>query len=114
MKSSLNNSVRIIGNLGMTPEIKNFGNEKKIAKFSVATSESFKNANGEKEQITQWHNIVVFGKLAGIVEKYMQKGQMIALEGQLTNRSYIDKSGNKKYITEIKANEIQMLGKKAS
>lgn len=114
MKSSLKNSVRIIGNIGQTPEVKNFGLDNKLAKFSVATSETYKNANGEKEKVTQWHNVVVFGKMAGIVEKYMQKGQMIALEGQLTNRSYIDKSGNKKYITEIKANQIQMLGKKAS
>ena len=114
MKSSLKNSVSIIGNLGMNPEIKSFGNEQKLAKFSVATTETFKNANGEKEKITQWHNVVVWGNLASVVEKYMQKGQMIALEGQLTNRSYTDKSGNKRYITEINANQIQMLAKKAS
>jgi single-strand DNA-binding protein len=98
----------------MNPEIKSFGNEQKLAKFSVATTETFKNASGEKEKITQWHNVVVWGKLASVVEKYMQKGQMIALEGQLTNRSYTDKSGNKRYITEINANQIQMLAKKAS
>src|SRR5687767_6407494 len=80
MKSSLKNSVRIIGNIGQTPEVKTFGNDNKLAKFSVATSEVYKNANGEKEKVTQWHNIVVFGKMASIVEKYMQKGQMIALE----------------------------------
>ena len=114
MKSSLNNSVRIIGNLGMNPEVKSFGNDQKLAKFSVATTETYKNANGEKEKITQWHNVVVWGKLATVVEKYMQKGQMIALEGQLTSRSYTDKSGNKRYITEINANQIQMLAKKAS
>ena len=114
MKSSLKNSVRIIGNIGMTPEVKTFGVDNKLAKFSVATSETFKNNNGEKEQVTQWHNVVVWGKMAGIVEKYMQKGQMIALEGQLTNRSYIDKSGNKRYITEIRANQMQMLGKRTS
>src|SRR5688572_32059849 len=85
MKTSLKNSVRIIGNLGMDPEIKSFGNDNKLARFSVATTETYKNANGEKEKITQWHNVVVWGKLAGIVEKYMQKGQQIALEGQLTN-----------------------------
>lgn len=114
MKSSLNNSVRIIGNIGMNPEVKSFGNDQKLAKFSVATTETYKNANGEKEKTTQWHNVVVWGKLASVVEKYMQKGQMIALEGQLTSRSYTDKSGNKRYITEINANQIQMLAKKAS
>lgn len=114
MKSSLKNSVRIIGNLGMNPEMKEFGTDQKLAKFSVATSETFKNARGEKEKVTQWHNVVVWGKLAGVVEKYLTKGQMIALEGQLTNRSYVDKSGNKRFITEIKANQIQMLSKKAS
>jgi single-strand DNA-binding protein len=114
MKSSLKNSVRIIGNIGQAPEIKSFGNDNKLAKFSVATTETFKNAHGEKEKLTQWHNVVVWGKLASVVEKYMQKGQMIALEGQLTNRSYLDKSGNKKYITEINANQIQMLGKKSA
>ena len=114
MTSSLKNSVRIIGNLGMNPEIKSFGNDQKLAKFSVATTETYKNAKGEKEQVTQWHNVVVWGKLANVVEKYIQKGHMIALEGQLTNRSYMDKAGNKKYITEVKANQIQMLTKKAS
>lgn len=114
MKSSLKNSVRIIGNIGQIPEVKTFGVDNKLAKFSVATSETFKNKLGEKEQVTQWHNIVVWGKMAGVVEKYMQKGQMIALEGQLTNRTYTDKSGNKRYFTEINANSIQMLGKKAS
>jgi len=114
MKSSLKNSVRIIGNLGMNPEVKNFGTDNKLAKFSVATTETFKNAQGEKEKITQWHNVVVWGKLAVVVEKYLQKGQMVALEGQLTNRSYTDKSGNKRFITEIRVNQLQMLGKKAS
>jgi single-strand DNA-binding protein len=114
MKSSLKNSVRLIGNIGRDPEVKNIGVDNKLAKFSMATTETVKKANGEKEKVTQWHNIVVWGKMAGIVEKYMQKGQMIALEGQLTNRVYIDQSGNKKYFTEIKANNIQMLGKKVS
>ena len=113
MKTSLKNSVRIIGNLGMDPEIKSFGNDNKLARFSVATTETYKNANGEKEKITQWHNIVVWGKLASIAEKYLLKGQMIALEGQLSNRNYMDKSGNKRYITEVRVNQLQMLGKKA-
>lgn len=114
MNSSLKNSVRLIGNIGISPEIKNFGDDKKLAKFSVATTDTYKNANGDKVDNTQWHNIVVFGRLADIVEKYMQKGQQVALEGKLVSRSYTDKSGNKRYITEITANEIQMLGRKAS
>lgn len=117
MNSSVKNSVRIIGNLGKDPEIKIFGksgSDQKLAKFSIATTEVYTNKKGEKVEDTQWHNIIVWGKLAGIVEKYMTKGSKIALEGKLTNRSYEDKSGNKKYITEITANDIHMLSKKVS
>jgi len=114
MKSSLKNSVRIIGNLGMNPEVKQFGLDSKLARFSVATTETYKKTSGEKEQVTQWHNVVVFGKLANVVEKYLVKGQMVALEGQLINRNYVDKSGNKRYITEVRVNQMQMLGKKSA
>jgi single-strand DNA-binding protein len=110
--SNLKNSVRLIGNLGAAPEVKTISDSKKLAKFSLATNETYKNEKGEKVTETYWHNIIVWGKLAGIAEKYLQKGTEVAIEGKLTNKSYTDKEGNKKYVTEILANEILMLGSK--
>jgi single-strand DNA-binding protein len=108
--STLKNKVQLIGNVGNEPEIINLESGKKIAKFSIATNEFYKNSNGEKEQTTQWHNIVAWGKMAEIVEKYVGKGKEIALEGKLTSRSYETKEGEKKYVTEVVANEILLLG----
>lgn len=108
--SNLKNSVRLIGNLGNAPEVKTIADNKKLAKFSMATNETYKNEKGEKVTETYWHNIVVWGKLAGIAEKYLQKGSEVAIEGKLTNKSYTDKDGNKRYVTEIIANEILMMG----
>jgi single-strand DNA-binding protein len=111
--SNLKNSVRLMGNLGAAPEIKNIADNKKLAKFSLATNEVYKNEKGEQVTETYWHNVVVWGKLAGIAEKYLQKGSEVAIEGKLTNRSYTDKEGNKRYVTEILANEILMMGGKS-
>ena len=86
--------------------------EKKIAKFSIATNESYKNSKGEKVTETLWHNLVAWGKLADIAEKYLNKGSEVAIEGKLINRSYNDKEGNKKFISEIQVNEVLMLGSK--
>ncbi|MCW5906623.1 MAG: single-stranded DNA-binding protein [Chitinophagales bacterium] len=110
--SNLKNSVRLMGNLGNAPEVKTIADSKKLAKFSMATNETYKNEKGEKVTETYWHNIVAWGKLAGIAEKYLQKGSEVAIEGKLTNKSYTDKDGNKRYVTEIIANEILMLGGK--
>ena len=110
--NNLRNKVQLIGNLGMNPEIKTLDSGKKLAKFSIATNESYKNAKGEKIEDTQWHNLIAWGKTADIIEKYLQKGNEVAIEGKLTNRSYDDKDGNKRYITEIVVNEILMLGNK--
>jgi single-strand DNA-binding protein len=111
--NSLKNKVQLIGNLGANPEVLNLDSGKKLAKFSIATNESYKNANGEKVQDTQWHNIVAWGKTAEIIEKYLTKGNEVAIEGKLVNRSYDDKEGNKRYITEVVVNELLMLnGKK--
>ena len=85
---------------------------KKIAKFSIATNESYKNAQGEKVTDTQWHNVVAWNKTADIIEKYLEKGNEVAIEGKLTSRSYDTKEGEKRYITEIVINELLMLGKK--
>ncbi len=110
--NNLRNSVRLIGNLGMNPEVKELSNNKKIAKFSIATREMYKNEDGEKVTDTQWHNIVAWGNQAGIAEKYLKKGNEVAIEGKLTSRNYTDKDGIKRYITEIVGSEIMMIGSK--
>lgn len=109
---ALKNKVQLIGNLGGKPEVKETESGKKLATFSIATSESYRNAKGEKVKETQWHRIVAWGKLAEIAEKYLDKGKEVVLEGKLVNRSYSDKDGNKKYITEIQASELLMVGAK--
>lgn len=109
---ALKNKVQLIGNLGNAPEVKTLESGKKMARFSLATHESYRNARGEKVTETQWHNLVAWGKLAEIAEKYLVKGKEIAVEGKLINRSYNDKEGNKKYITEVQVNELLMLGAK--
>jgi single-strand DNA-binding protein len=110
--NTLRNKVQLIGNLGSNPEIKNFDKGKKLAKFSLATNESFKNAQGEYVKETQWHNVVAWGKTAEIIEKHLKKGTEVAVEGKLINRNYTDKEGVKRYITEIEVNEFLMLGNK--
>ena len=110
--NNLRNSVRLIGNLGMDPEVKEVGNNKKIATFSLATREVYKNEDGEKVTETQWHNLVAWGNQATLAEKYLKKGNEIAIEGKLTGRSYNDKEGVKRYITEIVVHEILMIGSK--
>jgi len=110
--NTLRNKVQLIGNLGNTPEVITLDSGKKLAKFSIATNESYKNAQGEKVTETQWHNLIAWNNTAEIVEKYLEKGKEIAIEGKLTSRSYDDKDGNKKYITEVVVNELLMLGSK--
>ncbi|WP_412986502.1 single-stranded DNA-binding protein [Pontimicrobium sp. IMCC45349] len=109
--NTLRNKVQLIGNLGNDPEIINLESGKTLAKFTIATNESYKNSSGEKITDTQWHNIVAWGKTAQIIEKYVTKGKEVAIEGKLTSRSYDDKDGNKRYITEVVCNELLMLGK---
>ncbi len=111
--NAIRNRVQIIGNLGQTPEIKSIGEGKKVANLSVATNENYKNAKGEKITETQWHNVVAWGKLAEIAEKYLAKGIEVAIEGKLVNRNYTDKQGIKRYVTEIQANELLILSKKS-
>jgi single-strand DNA-binding protein len=108
--STLRNKVQLIGNLGNTPEIITLESGKKLAKFSLATNENYKNAKGEKVTDTQWHNIVAWNKTAEIIEKYLEKGNEVAIEGKLTSRSYETKEGDKRYVTEIVCNELLMLG----
>ena len=110
--NTLRNKVQLIGNLGNDPEIINLDSGSKLAKFSVATNESYKNAQGEKVVDTQWHNVVAWGKTADIIESYVTKGKEVAIEGKLTTRSWDDKEGLKRYTTEVVCNEILMLGNK--
>lgn len=107
---SMRNSVHLIGRLGKDPEIKTY-NERKRATFSLATTDTYKNQKGEKVEDTQWHNVVIWGKLAGIVEKYVKKGDEIAIEGKLVHRSY-ESNGDKKFVTEVDVNDLLMLGSK--
>ena len=109
--NALKNKVQLIGNLGQDPEIVNLEGGTKLAKFSIATTDSYKNAKGEKVDDTQWHNIVAWGKTAEIVENYLAKGKQVAIEGKLTHRSYETKEGEKRYITEVRCTELLMLGK---
>jgi len=110
--NALRNRVQLIGNLGMNPEVKTFDKDKKMVKLTIATNEVYYNAKGEKVQETQWHNLIVWGKTADIAEKYLKKGQEVAVEGKLVNRSYETKEGEKRYITEVVVSELVMLGKK--
>jgi len=110
--NTLRNKVQLIGNLGNAPEIITLESGKKLAKFSIATNDSYKNAQGEKITDTQWHNLVAWNKTAEIVEKYLEKGKEVAIEGKLTSRSYDDKDGTKRYITEVVVNELLLLGNK--
>jgi single-strand DNA-binding protein len=109
--NTLRNKVQLIGNLGNDPEIINLESGKTLAKFTIATNESYKNAKGEKITDTQWHNVVAWGKTAEIIEKYVTKGKEVAIEGKLTSRSYETKEGEKRYITEVVCNELLMLRK---
>jgi single-strand DNA-binding protein len=109
--NTLRNKVQLIGNLGNDPEIINLESGKTLAKFSIATNESYKNAQGEKITDTQWHNVVAWGRTATLVEKYLQKGKEVAIEGKLTSRSYETSAGEKRYVTEVVCNELLMLSK---
>lgn len=110
---SLRNKVQLIGNLGKNPEIKTTDSGKKLVKISIATNEMYTNSKGEKVKETQWHNLVAWGKMADVAEKYLSKGSEIAIEGKLITKDYVDKEGNKKYTTEIQVNELLLLGSKA-
>ena len=109
--STLRNKVQLIGHVGNDPEIKTFDGGKKLAKLNVATNESYKNDKGEKVEDTQWHSLIAWGKTADIIENYVVKGKEIAIEGKLTHRSYEDKTGEKRYVTEVVIDELMLLGK---
>lgn len=110
--NQLRNKVMLIGNIGNDPEIRNLDGGKKMARFSLATNERYRSSNGEQKEETQWHNLVIWGKLADVAEKYCAKGGEIAVEGKISNRSWEDKEGVKRYTTEIIVNELLLLGRK--
>lgn len=110
--NNLRNSVRLIGFLGMNPEFTEFSADKKLTKFSLATSETYKDKSGTKVTDTQWHQIICWGKTATLAAKYLEKGSEVAIEGKLVNNSYIDKEGVKKYSHEIVVNEMLLFSKK--
>jgi single-strand DNA-binding protein len=107
--STLRNKVQLIGHVGQDPEIKTFEGERKLASLSIATKEVYKNEKGEKVEETQWHRITAWGKTAEVIEKHVVKGKEIAVDGKLRHRSYDDKNGDKKYITEIIVSELMLL-----
>jgi len=110
--NALKNKVQLIGNLGKAPEVRNTESGKKLVRFSIATNESYRNSDGEKITQTQWHNLIAWGKIAEIAEKYLMKGTEVAIEGKLMNNNYTDKDGIKKYSTEIQVHDILLLGSK--
>jgi single-strand DNA-binding protein len=109
---ALKNKVQLIGNLGNNPEIRTTEGGKKMARFSVATNETYRTANGDKVTETQWHNLIAWGKVADIAEQYLMKGSEVAIEGKLINRNYVDKDGKQRFVTEVQVNEVLMLGDK--
>ena len=100
----------LIGNLGKDPEIRSLEGGVKVANFSLATTESYKGKNGEKVEQTEWHNIVLWRGLAEVAESYLKKGNSIFIEGKIKTRDWTDKDGNKRYTTEIVADNMVMLG----
>ncbi len=106
------NKVILVGNVGKDPEVKYFDNDVSVARFPLATSETY-TRNGEKVTQTEWHNVTVWRGLAKVVENYVKKGMQLYIEGSLRTRSWEDNDGNKRYTTEIVANNMQMLGRKA-
>ena len=104
------NKAILVGNVGRDPEVQYISNDVPVARFTLATSETYKDKNGEKVTQTEWHNIVVWRGLAKVVEQYVKKGTQLYIEGKITHRQY-EKDGVTKYFTEIVANSMQMLGK---
>jgi single-strand DNA-binding protein len=104
------NKVILVGNLGNDPELRTIPSGSSVCEFRMATNESWKDRNGQRQERTEWHRIVVWGNRAEVCSKYLSKGRQVYLEGRLRTRSWEDKDGNKRYTTEIVANDVQFLG----
>ncbi|WP_284650886.1 single-stranded DNA-binding protein [Flavobacterium terrisoli] len=109
--NAMKNRVQLIGHVGQEPEVKTFDGGKKVANITIATNDYYTNDKGEKVENTEWHRVTAWGKTAEIIEKYVTKGKEVAIDGKLTHRSYDDKDGTKRYITEVVVNDILLLGK---
>ena len=109
--NAMKNKVQLIGHVGQDPEVKDLEGGKKVANLTLATNDYYINDKGEKAENTEWHKVAAWGKIAEIIEKYVVKGKEIVVEGKLTHRSYEDKDGTKRYVTEVVANDILLLGK---
>ncbi len=109
----MKNNVQLIGHLGGNPEIKVLDGGRKMARINVATSETYTNTQGEKVKETQWHNIVAWGNTATLAERIFSKGMKVMIDGKLINRSYMDKEGQKKYVTEVEAHGLMLFVKKS-
>ncbi|MBK6830203.1 MAG: single-stranded DNA-binding protein [Flavobacteriales bacterium] len=107
--NTLKNKVHLVGNLGFDPEVREIAKGRKVARISVATNDSYRNAAGEKVTDTQWHTVVAWGQTAEMVERLLRKGSPLILEGRLVHRSYEAKDGTKRYITEVVMNNFQLL-----
>ena len=110
--NSLRNRVQLIGRLGQDPEVKRLESGKTVAKMNLATNDSYRDGQGNRVEDTQWHNLVLWGTQAEIAEKFLNKGKEVAIDGRLVHRTYDDKEGKKRFITEVVVNEIVMIGKK--
>lgn len=107
------NKVILIGNLGKDPEVRHLESGAAVANFPIATTESYKDKSGQRQERTEWHNIILWRGLAEVAEKYLRKGNQVYIEGRLQSRSWEDKEGNTRYITEIVGNNMTMLGSKS-
>jgi len=110
--STIKNHVQLIGNVGQDPSITNLESGKKVARFSLATNENYKNSKGEKQTDTNWHTVVAWGKTAEIIEKYAEKGKEIGVVGKLKTRTYTTEDNSQRYVTEVVADEILLMGSK--
>jgi single-strand DNA-binding protein len=107
------NKVILIGNLGRDPEVRYMPSGDAVANISIATTESWKDKNGEKQEQTEWHRVALFGKTAEIAGEYLKKGSQVYIEGRLQTRKWTDKEGQERYTTEIRADRMQMLGSRS-
>jgi single-strand DNA-binding protein len=107
------NQVRLIGNVGQKPTVVNLPDGKVIVNFTMATTENYKLPNGQKEQKTEWHKIIAFGKITPVIQQYVEKGTKLMVEGKLQTRQYVDKDGVNRYTTEIVLEEVLFLSPKA-
>lgn len=108
------NKVILVGHLGKDPEVRSISSDKKVAKFTLATTESYKDNSGQRVENTEWHNIEFWGPITDVIERYLKKGSQVYIEGRIRTRSYDDKEGIKRYVTEIIGQNMTMLGGKPS